>query len=169
MIPFAENKMWKVFLVRFRYNHCCVSVIMRPSDYFISPHLALGAIEFENPALQGLFQTAWNKIDANKWKRCFFPTNRMQQSTAQIHLKHIKRLTFFTWSTRIESATRIKALMRNGTLVTRKSVRCACQKSLKIMYFLNVRFLQIQICLESRWNAAILLCVGGSSQVLLVV
>jgi len=31
-------------VVRFRYYHCCVSVIMRPSGYFISVHLVLGAI-----------------------------------------------------------------------------------------------------------------------------
>ena len=36
---------WKsLFLVTFRYRSCCVSVIMRPSGYFISAHLALGAI-----------------------------------------------------------------------------------------------------------------------------
>jgi len=44
LIPFAENKMWKLFLVRFRYCHCCVSVIIRPSGYFVSSHLDLGAI-----------------------------------------------------------------------------------------------------------------------------
>jgi len=31
-------------VLRFRYRHCYVSVIMRPSGYFISPHLVLGAI-----------------------------------------------------------------------------------------------------------------------------
>jgi len=46
MIPFAGNKMWKLFLERFRYRHCCISVIMRPSGYFINFHLALGAIWF---------------------------------------------------------------------------------------------------------------------------
>jgi len=35
MVHFAANKMQKLFLVRFRYRHCCVSVIMWASDYFI--------------------------------------------------------------------------------------------------------------------------------------
>jgi len=34
----------KLYLVRFRYRYCCVSVIIRPSDYSICPHLALGTI-----------------------------------------------------------------------------------------------------------------------------
>jgi len=33
-IAFAGNKMQNLFLVRFRYCHCCVSVIMQPSGYF---------------------------------------------------------------------------------------------------------------------------------------
>ena len=36
--------MLKLLRVRSRYRHCCVSAIMRPPGYFISPHLALGAI-----------------------------------------------------------------------------------------------------------------------------
>jgi len=43
-IPLAGNQMKKQFLVRFRYRHFCVRVMMRPSDYFIRPHLAHGAI-----------------------------------------------------------------------------------------------------------------------------
>jgi len=39
--------MYKLFLLRFRYRHCFISVTMRPSGYFISSHLALGAIDFE--------------------------------------------------------------------------------------------------------------------------
>jgi len=35
--------------MRFRYRHCCVSVIMWPSGYFRSPHLALGAIWVWDP------------------------------------------------------------------------------------------------------------------------
>jgi len=38
-----------MFLVRFRYHHCCVSVIMRPLDYFISPNLALGKLWDRDP------------------------------------------------------------------------------------------------------------------------
>jgi len=30
-------------IVTARYRHCCVSVIMRPSGYFLSRRLALGA------------------------------------------------------------------------------------------------------------------------------
>jgi len=44
MIPFAGNKDVKLFLVRLRYRHCCVSIIMRPSGYFVAPNLAHGAI-----------------------------------------------------------------------------------------------------------------------------
>ena len=43
--------MKKLFLARFRYRHCCSSVIVRPSGYFITPHLALEAIEFETPGV----------------------------------------------------------------------------------------------------------------------
>jgi len=28
LFPFAKNKMWKLFLVRLRYCHCCISVTM---------------------------------------------------------------------------------------------------------------------------------------------
>jgi len=31
MIPFAGNKMWKLFLVRFSYRHCCVT--WRPPNF----------------------------------------------------------------------------------------------------------------------------------------
>jgi len=43
MIPFAGNKMQKLFLVSFRYRHCCASVVMRPSRYFVN-HVAFGTI-----------------------------------------------------------------------------------------------------------------------------
>jgi len=36
--------MLKLFPVRFRYRRCCVSVIMWPSGYLISLHLAHRAI-----------------------------------------------------------------------------------------------------------------------------
>jgi len=35
MILFARNKLKKLFLVRFRYCHCYISIIMPPSGYFI--------------------------------------------------------------------------------------------------------------------------------------
>jgi len=38
-----------MFLLRFRYRHCCVSVIMLPSGYFTSPRLVLGAIWLWDP------------------------------------------------------------------------------------------------------------------------
>ena len=37
--------------MRFRCRHCCVRVIMRPSGYFLSPRLALGAVWVEIPSL----------------------------------------------------------------------------------------------------------------------
>jgi len=49
MIPFAENKIQKLFLVRLRYRHCCVSVIMRPTGYLTHPHSALGEIWVWDP------------------------------------------------------------------------------------------------------------------------
>ena len=49
MIPSAGNKMWKLFLVWFRSRHCRVSVIMRPSGYFVGPNLAHGAIWVWDP------------------------------------------------------------------------------------------------------------------------
>jgi len=51
MTLFAGNKLQELFLVRFSYHHCCVSVIMRLADYFISSHSAHGQFEFETPAL----------------------------------------------------------------------------------------------------------------------
>jgi len=51
-IPFAGNKMHKLFLVRVRYSHCCVSVIMRLSGYFTSPHLVSEQFEFETSDLE---------------------------------------------------------------------------------------------------------------------
>jgi len=42
--PFAGNKVQKPFLGTFSYRDCCVSVKMRPTGYFISPHSALGAV-----------------------------------------------------------------------------------------------------------------------------
>ena len=49
MIPFAGNKMKKLFLVKFRFRRCCISVKMRLSRYFVSPHLALGTMWVWNP------------------------------------------------------------------------------------------------------------------------
>jgi len=48
---FRRKKMQKLFLVKFRYRRGCVSVVMRPSGYFIRPHshLALGAIWVWHP------------------------------------------------------------------------------------------------------------------------
>ena len=44
MTPFAGNKIFKVVSSKFRYHHCCVSVIMRPAGYLKSlyvPHRAM--------------------------------------------------------------------------------------------------------------------------------
>jgi len=41
--PLRCAQLW-LFLVRFTYRHCCVSIIIRPSGCFISPHLPLRAI-----------------------------------------------------------------------------------------------------------------------------
>ena len=60
-----------MFIVRFRNRHCCVSVIMRPSGHFISPHLALGAIWVWDPALEGAL-VAKNTF---YWQQCFFFTH----------------------------------------------------------------------------------------------
>ena len=51
MIPFAGNKMQKLFLVTLRHRLCCVSLIMRPSTFVISLYLALGAILVWDPWL----------------------------------------------------------------------------------------------------------------------
>jgi len=37
----CKSCFWKV--MRPKYRHCCISVIMQPSGYFLRPHLALGA------------------------------------------------------------------------------------------------------------------------------
>jgi len=36
--------MLTLLLTKFNYHHCCISVIMRPSDLFISPHLVHGTV-----------------------------------------------------------------------------------------------------------------------------
>jgi len=43
--------------MRFKYCHCCVSVIIRTSGYFISLHLALGAFVFETLLCLAQFET----------------------------------------------------------------------------------------------------------------
>jgi len=43
MIPSAGNKDAKAVSTKFTHRHCCVSVIMRPAGYLISPHVARGA------------------------------------------------------------------------------------------------------------------------------
>jgi len=43
MILFAENKDAKALFSKFMYRRCCVSVIMRPAGYLISPHVGHGA------------------------------------------------------------------------------------------------------------------------------
>jgi len=35
--------------IKFRHRYCCVSVIMRPSGYFVSPHVTHGAIWVWDP------------------------------------------------------------------------------------------------------------------------
>lgn len=49
MVLFIENKMWNIFLLKFRCRYCFVSVIMRPACYFISPHFAHGGIWVWDP------------------------------------------------------------------------------------------------------------------------
>jgi len=43
--------MQKLFLAKFWYGLRCVSVILRPSEYLVSPHFALGAIWVSDPDL----------------------------------------------------------------------------------------------------------------------
>ena len=65
MIPFAGNTIAVSTLLRFRYRHCCVSVIMRPSDDFINCHLTLGAIWVWDPCTLAQEQDATqNSADA---------------------------------------------------------------------------------------------------------
>jgi len=40
MIPFSGNKDAKAVSSKFRYRRCCVSIIMWPVGYLISPHVA---------------------------------------------------------------------------------------------------------------------------------
>ena len=46
MITFAGNKTEKLFPVRFRYRHCCVSFIMRPLIWLSEQ------VEFETPLME---------------------------------------------------------------------------------------------------------------------
>jgi len=46
---FARYQMMKLFIVRISYHHFCVSVKMRPSDYFVSPHSPPKHFEIEIP------------------------------------------------------------------------------------------------------------------------
>ena len=59
MIPFKGQG--NMFLVKFRHHHCCVSVVMRSSGYFISPHLVSEQSEFDISVWTNEFLLSTNK------------------------------------------------------------------------------------------------------------
>jgi len=60
MIAFAGNKDAKALSSKFRYDRCCVSVMMRPAGYLTSPYVAHGASWVWDPCtklLQSIYYT----------------------------------------------------------------------------------------------------------------
>ena len=57
IISFSRNKDAIAVSSKFRYRRCCVSVVMRPASYPISPHVAHGAIWIWDPCTNLRHQT----------------------------------------------------------------------------------------------------------------
>jgi len=65
--------MQKLFLRRLRYRHCCLSIIMRPSGYFIGPNLAHRAIWVWDPWSTWCWAFTPQNCIHFKTRRNFFP------------------------------------------------------------------------------------------------
>jgi len=150
----------KLFLQRFRCGHCCVSVIMRPSGFFISPHFGPSKqSEFET---HGLECACWNNIKILFINTCYKNFRLLKEKYVKVYT-----LRIFSKIVRVTDAQNILIKFCQSTQFQRKFFWIICLMNLLIciMYIYIYIFLtafKFLIFCDLRWrNESAWVCKTG--------